>query len=240
MRGTNIGTGNYVAPSVLAAQHISLVRLVSLDAYITTSSGVSGLLNDYIISLQQQSPPIAVIAVITPESDSYITPYADAYQLSTISPVECDIPDPTQTPPTVPDPARVIYEWQVWYYTYFYRDPAAPGSRPFEDKPLISPPLASGDAQYYARLQDYGGFIGASALDIHPYGKTAKQAQSLLSQYKRITPTLPVTVLEWQRPANQIPEFVNMLNQNTIMNCWFSHDALPDYPAPPVIYYGVT
>lgn len=58
------------------------------------------------------------------------------------------------------------------------------------------------------------------AVDVHPYAKTADEARELLRQYRNLL-RLPVVVLEWNRPADQIAAFLQMLEGVTAAAAYF-------------------
>ena len=61
------------------------------------------------------------------------------------------------------------------------------------------------------------------AWDAHPYGKDATEAAALLQAYKEATGGDRWCVLEWDRPAEEIGEYLAMLHQTTEYDaqfCW--------------------
>lgn len=215
--GTNIGTGNYVDPVILADLGYTHVRLVSR---LHTQGDL--YLNDYVTALWDEN--IAVIAVVTPESRGFLC-WADAYQLNLDSGVEPDISG------IAPD--QVVQHWKLYYNTYF-----APGCQ-LEDFPLIGPGLASGDPAYWQEIQAWGGLSGCTICDVHPYLKTTAQAKNLLARYQKITPALSIGVLEWNRPPREVLAFVAMLKQSTVLSAWFCEDCgVEGFSAPPRIFHA--
>lgn len=57
-------------------------------------------------------------------------------------------------------------------------------------------------------------------LDVHPYAKDPNEAQVLLDQYWE-TYLIPLMVLEWNRPTDQISSFVQMLERTAHSSSWF-------------------
>lgn len=59
------------------------------------------------------------------------------------------------------------------------------------------------------------------AQDVHPYAKTASEAAALLRAYSAITGGIPLVVLEWNRPRDEIDGFLKMLAQTTEAGAFF-------------------
>ena len=74
-------------------------------------------------------------------------------------------------------------------------------------------------------LLDYVPIAGdEDGVDIHPYGKTAVETAMLLNAYRATGETdAPFLVLEWNRPASEIPDYCKMLDaQGVQVACWFA------------------
>lgn len=84
---------------------------------------------------------------------------------------------------------------------------------------LVAGGLVSGQVSWlepiYQELRDLVDF-----LDIHPYSKTADEAQALLVDYHNLT-QIPPMVLEWNRPTDQIKPFVDMLGYMAEAGAYF-------------------
>ena len=64
------------------------------------------------------------------------------------------------------------------------------------------------------------GALGLDGIDVHPYGKDPDEAGHLLGLYKQYG--LPLYVLEWNRPANEIAAYAAMLVQEEVRaGCFF-------------------
>lgn len=79
-------------------------------------------------------------------------------------------------------------------------------------------------ADYLAAIRRvYGGPI--EGYDVHPYTKDAITARALLRSYKEnAEPGMKAFVMEWNRPAREVPAYVRMLNAHTAGWCWFAWD----------------
>ncbi len=150
---------------------------------------------------QCQAAGLFVLAVITEESGGYLCP-ADAYQIGN----EPDVG--MGHTPNAKSPADFVAWWNLYRGTY----PALT---------MIGPGLASGDPHYWRDVQAAGGLKGAAGMAVHPYGKDWVTARGLLQAYRAITPTLPVWLTEWSRPAGEIPAFKAMLRANTVADAFF-------------------
>lgn len=99
---------------------------------------------------------------------------------------------------------------------------------------MISAGLVSGQVGYWRQIGTYIGNMGYQGFAVHPYNKTAAQAEPLLKSYQSITPRLGLWVTEWHRPANEIPDWRAMLRRTTVADAWFcwsydGWDLLPDH-----------
>lgn len=84
--------------------------------------------------------------------------------------------------------------------------------------------LVSGQADWLHWGVTLGGQF--DAIDVHPYGKDADEARALLHAYRNAY-ELPLLVLEWHRPAEEIVSFLAMLRRETRGSCWFAfHDGM--------------
>jgi hypothetical protein len=65
--------------------------------------------------------------------------------------------------------------------------------------------------------------------DAHPYGKPAAEAEALLQLYKEATDGARWCVLEWDRPAAEIAEYLAMLRRTTVYDAQFCYsDSMVD------------
>ena len=152
---------------------------------------------DYAASLRNVG--IAVVAVVIPAQDGgYVMTNADIYQFDN----ERDL-----------DQSAADYQAQATFYQRTY-----PGLT------WISAGMASGNVQWWKDVQAAGGLPGFSGFDVHPYNKTASQAQVLIQAYQRITPNLDAWVTEWFRPDREVPGFQAMLRKNAVHDLWFCSD----------------
>lgn len=88
----------------------------------------------------------------------------------------------------------------------------------FRDTPLWIGAMASGRPELaapYIAVAD-----GAVGLCVHPYDKPAEPARVLLRAYKAAY-RLPLLVTEWNRPAEEIAEFMVMLEEECEGHSWF-------------------
>jgi hypothetical protein len=97
--------------------------------------------------------------------------------------------------------------YALWYLTRYF----------FPDTPLLVGGLCSGNIY---RGEQYWCVEGATGVAVHPYGKTAAAARTLICQYRELA-EMPVYVTEWNRPVEEIGEFVAMLGQETAGAWWF-------------------
>ena len=86
---------------------------------------------------------------------------------------------------------------------------------------MISAGLVSGQVGYWRQIGSQIGMMGYQGFAVHPYGKTAAQAEPLLKSYQSITPRLGLWVTEWHRPANEIPDWKAMLRRTSVADAWF-------------------
>lgn len=85
---------------------------------------------------------------------------------------------------------------------------------------VVAGGLVSGQPSWLEPIaDDLAGLV--DAVDIHPYAKTADEAENLLGYYRTVLMDMDLVVLEWYRPADQIPEFIDMLNFQTEASAFF-------------------
>ncbi len=82
---------------------------------------------------------------------------------------------------------------------------------------IIGGGLVSGQPSWLAG-RDWSFLDG---FDIHPYSKSASEAQQLLEAYRQYIDKL--YVCEWSRPVEEIKDFQIMLNEETEANCWMCY-----------------
>ena len=167
-------------------------------SWVRLVSRDSGAVRDYVDAAALCS--VMVMAVITEQSGGYLCP-ADIYQLGN----EPDLAGHGDTK----SPAEYIEYWNLYRDTY-------------PDVIMISAGLASGSPSWWRKVQDMGGLHGLNGMAVHPYAKTAEEAEALLVSYEYITSKVPIWVTEWNRPATEIPRFMTMLRIWTAGHAWFS------------------
>lgn len=143
---------------------------------------------------------LMVLAVIARESEGHICP-ADVYQIG-------NEPDSSGESSWTRTPAEYAEDWRIYRETY-------PGLT------MIAAGLTSGQTAWWTQLKAITSLPGCSGMAVHPYGKTAAQAKTLLAAYRKITPALPVWVTEWWRPSGEAAEFAAMLDQETVAHAFF-------------------
>ena len=85
---------------------------------------------------------------------------------------------------------------------------------------LIIGGLVSGQAWWL----DECGDLGAAGIDVHPYSKSASEAEQLIVEYESLY-GLPIYVLEWHRDAPEISSYQRMLDVWTAGSAYFAwHD----------------
>lgn len=85
---------------------------------------------------------------------------------------------------------------------------------------VVAGGLVSGQSSWLEPIaDDLAGLV--DAFDIHPYAKTSDEAENLLEQYRTVLMGMDLMVLEWYRPADQIPDFVDMLKFQTEASAFF-------------------
>jgi hypothetical protein len=150
---------------------------------------------------------LAVLSVVTEQSGGYLIPAAEWTQIG-------NEPDVSGTTDSMSAQAYVVY-WNLYRQTY-------------PDLVMIGAGLASGQSSYWQQIQAAGGLQGASGFSVHPYNKTAAQAESLLKAYQKITPGLQTWVTEWHRPTAEVVPFATMLQANRTMHAWYAFGGQPD------------
>jgi hypothetical protein len=152
-------------------------------------------LEDYVEACHQAD--LFVLSVITEQSGGHLLANADLQQILNEPDVEGTADSRT--------PAGYREYWRLYRET-------------FSDVPMIAAGLGSGQPGYWRAV---GALPGCSGFAVHPYGKSVEQARTLLRAYKSITPTLPLIVSEWNRPAAEVVPFAVMLRQEAVMSAWF-------------------
>ena len=97
----------------------------------------------------------------------------------------------------------------------------------FPNVPRIIGGLCSGSV---ARGEQYLAVEGAAGFAVHPYGRDASSASDLIAAYREVTGYRNVYITEWNRPADQIAEYVAMLERETAGGWWFCHSDGMVYP----------
>ncbi len=131
-----------------------------------------------------------VLAVVARESAGYMLPTADMHQIG-------NEPDHTGASSWTRTPDQYIEDWRIYRETYL-------------ELPMIAAGLASGDVAWWQAVGPQ--LKGCAAAAVHPYDKTATQAQILLAAYRKVRPDCALWVTEWFRQPDQIVPFARMLN----------------------------
>jgi hypothetical protein len=198
MPGTNIGTGNYVPPDLLKSRGYTFVRLVSLPNA-----------EDYAALCRARQ--IAVLAVVTGESQGYVLGNADVHQFDN----ERDL-----------DQSPSDYQLNATFY-----------QRTYPHLNWIACGMAKGSPLWWRDVAALG-LPGFSGFAVHPYGKTASQAATLINSYKSYTPNMDCWITEWVRPAAEIPGYQKMLRERAVHAFWFCEDCgVEGFSAPPLIFH---
>lgn len=130
-----------------------------------------------------------VLSVVARESAGYVLPSADMHQIG-------NEPDHTGPSSWTRTRAEYIEDWRIYRETY-------------PDLPMIAAGLASGDVTWWQAVGPQ--LHDCAAVAVHPYNKTAAQAQTLLTAYRKVRPDLGLWVTEWFRQPDQIVPFMRML-----------------------------
>lgn len=142
---------------------------------------------------------VNVLGVVARESAGFVGVECDMYQIGN----EPDVNSPSSWTRT---PDEYIEDWRIYRETY-------PGL------PMIAAGLASGDVGWWQTVGPH--LQGCAAVGVHPYNKTATQAQTMLTAYRKVRPDLALWCTEWFRDANQIVPFQRMLNVQADAAFWF-------------------
>jgi hypothetical protein len=86
------------------------------------------------------------------------------------------------------------------------------GIRRYSSATIVGAGLASGQPDWW---RDFP----VDAVAVHPYNKDTEQARGLLLRYKEYNK--PLWVTEWNRPAWEIQDFLEMLTEETEVSFWF-------------------
>lgn len=85
---------------------------------------------------------------------------------------------------------------------------------------VVAGGLVSGQPSWLEPIaDDLAGLV--DAVDIHPYAKNAVEAANLLEQYQFVLGDMDLAVLEWYRLAEQIRDFLVMLQNWTEASAFF-------------------
>lgn len=174
-----------------------LLQRLGVDMVRLTSRD-SDAVRDYIRMLHVYT--IRTLAIITDESHGHLVDGADVYQIGN----EPDLNSPSSETLT---PDQYVERWRIYRET-------------FPDVPMIAAGLASGQVSYWQNVGPR--LVGqVNAVAVHPYAKTAAQAQTLLRAYKAVRPELALWVTEWFRDPNQVAPFQHMLRAEADAGFWF-------------------
>lgn len=143
---------------------------------------------------------VNVWGVVTPESGDPELYHGWPIDLAIVG-NEMDTTGPSSSTMTPPE-----------FYALWYRCVEV-----FRHVPKYVGGMASGHvylAEPYVYVEDAAGMC------VHPYNKNTTQARALLQAYK-IAYGLPIIVDEWNRPAEEIAEFMAMLDAETAGHAWY-------------------
>lgn len=84
---------------------------------------------------------------------------------------------------------------------------------------IVAGGLVSGQPSWLVPIVDDLSRL-VDAVDVHPYAKDANAAAALLRGYESLT-GVDLVVFEWNRPANEVGAFADMLEQMTQAAAWF-------------------
>ena len=167
---------------------------------------------------------VAVLGAITEESHGYTMDDepCDVYQIGNEPDRGSDTQPRVEGSDIMGASAYVDY-WNLYYDTWFAE------GKPLAGRPVIGAGLQSGRLSYWAAVLRHGGLRGASGMAIHPYGKTAAQAKTLIQAYQANLPAMPIWITEWHRPLAEVPAYVGMLHQTTgvvgdAFFCWHQYE----------------
>src|SRR5436853_4990653 len=183
---------------------LSPAQLLKLGARgVRLVSGNNPALVRYVDALHQAG--IRALAVIAQESQGYLLPNADIYQIG-------NEPDVTSGSSWTMTPDQYVEMFRIYRDTY-------------PDFPMIAAGLASGNIDWWKQVGPR--LKGCAAVAVHPYAKTAIQAQIMLRWYKAVRPDLALWISEWWRPDNEVVSFARMLRQEADAAFWFcANDAM--------------
>ena len=145
---------------------------------------------------QARDKGLFTLAVVTEQSEGYLVPGCDFYQIGN----EPDI-DGTRDTMKAPDFAS---------YLQLYR-------RVYPGLHMITGGLASGQVVYLRQVRDAGGLNGFLGVGLH-YPKDAAK----ITQFASFAGGLPMVISEWWRPAQNIPEYMQILRACKVsLHAWF-------------------
>lgn len=142
---------------------------------------------------------LKVLGVVARESAGFLGVPCEMYQIGN----EPDSDGPSSWTRTTDE---YIEDWRIYRDTY-------------PDLPMVVAGLASGNLTYWQTIAPH--LHGCAGVSVHPYNKTASQAQTLLTAYRKVRPDLALWVTEWFREANQVVPFSRMLNTQADAAFWF-------------------
>lgn len=93
--------------------------------------------------------------------------------------------------------------------------------------PLVAAGSASGDPAWWDSVMP---LEGCTAMNVHPYGKTPQETAELVTAYQ-LRFNLLTHIGEWNRPAEEIDEYLAILNKDNRILSWFcwSDTMVPGY-----------
>lgn len=167
INGDPLNPSNWREPYELRALGFSGVRIVSRP----------GLEN---VVVDCQAASLYVLAVVSKESQGYLLPGADCYQIG-------NEPDIGGTLDYFPNPADFAGELQIYRGTY-------------PKVAMITGGLAAADPVYLRKVRDAGGLNGFQGVGLH-YPATV----TTITAFQKYASGLPICVTEWNVPALDVP-----------------------------------
>lgn len=140
-----------------------------------------------------------VLAVVTAQSEGYLVPGADCYQIG--------------NEPDIDGTADSMGPREFAQHLALYRDT-------YPTLPMITGGLANGDPGWLYNLQRFDGVRGYNGVAIH-YPSSVTKMKDYLTAMGRTKK--PLWITEWNRPADEILEWRNNYRSvGVVMDCWFT------------------
>jgi hypothetical protein len=146
---------------------------------------------------QMQAEGMFVLAVVNEQSQGYLVPGADLYQIG--------------NEPDIGGTADSMRAQDFVSYLQLYRNT-------YPDLPMITAGLATADSSYLQRVRDLGGLNGFSGVAVHYPASLAT-----ISNYRRYANGLPIYVTEFNTSADRIVAYKAMMQSAGVaLSAWFS------------------